>query len=316
MTALAININLTLSEFANLDANKYYLIGIPLVFIVNRLLAFKYRTSKLQTFFYSAAMIVFGFIGSHWGADIYNWFQKQKGNETMFTRTVFGTILTVVIVTFVLVMLEKGVRLLIGKLRKKPVKSVLLRDVYDAIQPGALILIVFTKFRCLYVGCCHGIPWSWGLYSKKIDTIVFPVQIVEACMTFSILILVWYLSQKRFFRRGMALFMGGGLFCFGRFFLEFLMYYVPEDRTCLGHLTLLQCACILIFVICIGVIVYLYKTYPPDPLPGKLRPIIEKREAIKAEKQKEKAPRKKQTVSQKKYSKQWQSTKKKYKKKK
>ena len=128
-------------------------------------------------------------------------------------------------------------------------------------------------------------------------------------MTFCIFLLVWYLSQKPFFRRGMALFMGGGLFAFGRFFLEFLMYYVPEDRTYLGHLTLLQCACILILAICVGIILYLYKTKPSDPLPGKLRPIIEKREA-------EKALHPKQTVSQKRYSKQWQSTKKKYKKKK
>ena len=299
---------MSLDTLANLDANRYYLIGIPLVFIVNRLLAFKYRTNKLQTFFYTASMIVFGFIGSHWGADVYNWFQKQKGNETMFTRTVFGTILTVVIVTFVFVMLEKAIRKLIGKLRKRPVKPVLLRDVYDAIEPGAMILIMFTKFRCMYVGCCFGIPCSWGIYSKKIDTNVFPVQIVEACMSFCIFLLVWYLSQKPFFRRGMALFMGGGLFCFGRFFLEFLMYYIPEDRTYLGHLTLLQCACILILAICVGVIIYLYKTYPPDPLPGKLLPIIQAKLP-----QRPKRPRR-QTVSQKRYSKQWQSTKKKYKK--
>ena len=304
----ALEITMSLDTLANLDANRYYLIGIPLVFIVNRLLAFKYRTNKLQTFFYTASMIVFGFIGSHWGADVYNWFQKQKGNETMFTRTVFGTILTVVIVTFVFVMLEKAIRKLIGKLRKRPVKPVLLRDVYDAIEPGAMILIMFTKFRCMYVGCCFGIPCSWGIYSKKIDTNVFPVQIVEACMSFCIFLLVWYLSQKPFFRRGMALFMGGGLFCFGRFFLEFLMYYIPEDRTYLGHLTLLQCACILILAICVGVIIYLYKTYPPDPLPGKLLPIIQAKLP-----QRPKRPRR-QTVSQKRYSKQWQSTKKKYKK--
>lgn len=310
MTALCIELNMSLNTFMNLDADKYYLIGIPLVFVINHFFAFKYRTAKLQTFLYSVSMIVFGFIGSYWGADVYNWFQKQKGNETVFTRTVFGTILTVVIVTFVLVMLEKGVRLLIGRFRKKPVKAVLLRDVYDAIEPGAIILIMFTKFRCLYVGCCHGIPCSWGIYSEKIHTTVFPVQIVEACMSFCIFVLVWYLSQKPFFRRGMALFMGGGLFCFGRFFLEFLMYYIPEDRTYLGRLTLLQCACILIFAVCLGVVVYLYKSYPSDPLPGKLLPKIEAKLP-----QREKRPRR-QTVSQKKYAKGWQSTKKKYKKKK
>ena len=309
MTALNIEINMSLDTFTSLMADKYYLIGIPLVFVINHFFAFKYRTSKLQTFFYSVSMIVFGFAGSYWGADVYNWISKPADGQMNFTRTVFGTIFTVLIVTFLFVMLEKAVRRLIGKIKKVPVKTVLLRDVYDAIEPGAMILIMFTKFRCLYIGCCHGIPWSWGVFSKHLNTTVFPVQIVEACMTFCIFLLVWYLSQKPFFRRGMALFMGGGLFCFGRFFLEFLMYYPPKDRTYLGHLTLLQCACILILAICVGVFIFLYKTQPSDPLPGKLLPKIEARLP-----KREKHPR--QTVTQKKYAKGWQSTKKKYKKKK
>ncbi len=299
----ALVINMSLDTFFNLVSDKYYLIGIPLVFVINHFFAFKYRTSKLQTFFYTVSMIVFGFIGSYIGAHIYNWIQKLVGHENMFNRTVFGTIITVVAVTLIFVLLEKAVRKLIGKIKKEPVKTVLLRDVYDAIEPGAMILIMFTKFRCLLVGCCHGIPCSWGIYSERIDSIVFPVQWVEAGMTFCIFILVWYLSQKPFFRRGMAIFMGGGLFCFGRFFLEYLMYYLPEDRTYFGHLTLLQCACILFFVVCVAIVVLLYKTQPSDPLPGKLLPKLQARRAQK------------QTVSQKKYSKHWQSTKKKYKKK-
>lgn len=299
-----LSIHLTLDQLENLVANQYYLIGIPLVYILNHFLAFKYRTNRLQTTFYCTAMIVFGFIGSHIGADVYNWFQRRKGNETMFVRTVFGTILTVVIVTLLLVMLEKALRRLLSKIKKAPVKDVQLRDVYDAIEPGAMLLIVFTKFRCLYVGCCFGIECSWGVYSKKIDANVFPVQITEAIMSFCILVLVWYLSQKTFFRRGMALFLGGGLFCFGRFFLEFLMYYVPEDRTYPCHLTLLQWACILIFLVCVGAVTFLYKTQPSEPLPGKLLPWLQ-------EKRKQK-----QTVTQKRLAKGWQSTKKKYKKKK
>ena len=304
MIRLCITINMSLNTFFNLTADKYYLIGIPLVFVINHFFAFKYRTTKLQTFFYSVSMIVFGFLGSYIGADVYNWISKPEGKEAIFTRTVFGTILTVVIVTFILVMIEKAVRKLIGKIKKVPVKTVLLRDVYDAIEPGAMILIMFTKFRCLILGCCYGIPCSWGMYNQHLNGPAFPVQIVEACMSFCIFLLVWYLSQKPFFRRGMALFMGGGMFCFGRFFLEFLMYYIPSDRRFLGHLTLLQCACILIFAICAAVFIFLYKTQPSDPLPGKLLPLLAERRAQK------------QTVTQKKYSKGWQSTKKKYKKKK
>ena len=141
MTALNIEINMSLDTFTSLMADKYYLIGIPLVFVINHFFAFKYRTSKLQTFFYSVSMIVFGFAGSYWGADVYNWISKPADGQMNFTRTVFGTIFTVLIVTFLFVMLEKAVRRLIGKIKKVPVKTVLLRDVYDAIEPGAMILI-------------------------------------------------------------------------------------------------------------------------------------------------------------------------------
>ena len=265
-------ITMTLDKLMDIEANKYYIPAFIIVLAVNHFFAYKYRTNKLQTFLYTVSMIVFGFIGSHIGADVYNWFQNRKGNQTVFIRTVFGTILTVVIITFVFVTLEKLVRLIIGKIRKSPVPTVRYRDVYDAIQPGAFILVMFTKFRCLYVGCCYGVPCSWGIYSEYLNTKTFPVQIVEMVMTFCILIITWRLTLKKTFRRGSALFISGALWTAGRFFLEFLMYYKPEDRTYPLGLTLLQWACILIFAICVAVLTYLKKTQPGEPLPVKPLP--------------------------------------------
>ena len=302
-------ISMSLNTFFNLWSDIFYIPGIILVLVVNRIFAYKYRITKLHTFLYTVVMIVFGFIGSYIGADLYNFFRHLKGQESAAVRTVFGTILVDIILITVLLLLEKAVRALIAKKTGKPVKQVSMRDVYDALQPGAMLLIIFTKFRCLLVGCCMGIPVSWGLYFKRYNATFFPVQIVEATMSFLILVACYFITQTKFFRRGMALFLGVGAFSFGRFFLEFLMYYAPENRTYLGHLTFYQCLSILIFAVCAGVVIYLYKTQPSDPLPGKMRPYFEKREQ-------ERALHPKQSVTQQKYNKGWQSTKKKYKKKK
>jgi hypothetical protein len=99
------------------------------------------------------------------------------------------------------------------------------------------------------------------------------VQLVEMAVTTSILIVVFFLKRRPFFRRGMAIFLAGGMFSFGRFFLEYLMYYVPEDRTYLGIFTFWQCASILVFATCVATLIYLYKTQPADPLPKRGEPL-------------------------------------------
>ena len=279
--------------------NAFYLPGIIVVLILNRLFAKKHRTHVLQRLFYTAVMIIFGFIGSHIGADLYNWLQECRGRPASANRTVFGTIFVDIIVITVLIFAEKGIRALLRKVTGREIADVDPFEIYDMLEPGAMVLIILTKFRCLWVGCCFGIPCSWGIYSEKIHTTVFPVQIVEAVMSFCIFLACYYVTQTKFFRHGMALFLGAGAFAFGRFFLEYLMYYEPEDRTYLGHYTFYQCLCILIFIVCLIIVIALYKIRPSDPLPGKLRARIERREQTK------------QTVKQKKYSNNRQSTKKK-----
>lgn len=271
-------INMSLDTYFNIIYNAFYLPGTIIVLILNRLFAKQHRTNVLQRLFYTAVIIVFGFIGSHIGADVYNWFQVRRGRPANAIRTVFGTIFVDIIVITVLIFAEKGIRALLRKVTGREIADVDPFEIYDMLEPGAMVLIILTKFRCLWVGCCFGIPCSWGIYSEKIHTTVFPVQIVEAVMSFCIFLACYYVTQTKFFRHGMALFLGAGAFAFGRFFLEYLMYYEPEDRSYLGHLTFYQCLCILIFIVCLIIVIALYKIRPSDPLPGKLRARIERRE--------------------------------------
>ena len=326
-------ITLTLEQF-------YHLILIPpaIIALVDASRhAPDYHFSRLRGAFYAALMVALGYWGVYLGADFYNLFRVARGQDASQRLAIFGSIVVFFIGSFLVIMLEKGIRALLRRFHLN-VPDVSLRDTWDMLEPGAFIFIMFTKFRCLWAGCCFGIPCSWGIYNETLNGRAFPVQIVEACMSFCIVIFVYCLTQTKFFRRGMALFLAALMFSFGRFFLEYLMYYPPEDRTYLGIFTFWQCGCILVALVCVAVLMLLYKTQPAEPIPKKRKGDAETEEqevshldsepittAVPKTKKKlvkkitESGPKKaqkKQTVTQKKYSKGWQSTKKKYKKKK
>ena len=279
-------ITLTLEQF-------YHLILIPpaIIALVDASRhAPDYHFSRLRGAFYAALMVALGFWGVYLGGDFYNLFRVARGQNASQHLAIFGSIFVVFIGSFLTIMLEKGIRALLRRFHLN-VPDVSLRDTWDLLEPGAFIFIMFTKFRCLWAGCCYGISCSWGIYNKSLNGTAFPVQIVEACMSFSIILIVSHLKHKPFYRRGMALFLAALMFSSGRFFLEYLMYYPPEDRTYLGIFTFWQCACILVVLICVGIVLFLYKTQPSEPLPGKLLPWLQTKR------------KKKQTVTQKRLAK-------------
>lgn len=251
--------------------NSIYLPGFAAVFVVNRLWLYKYNVSGLRALIYNVLMIGFGFWGSHLGAYFYNWIHELMEIPGHFTRTIFGTIVTVVVVVLIAAWGEKLVRRFLREKKGKNVRDISVRETFDVIQPGAIILIITTKCRCLWNGCCFGIPCSWGVYSNRLRTNVFPVQLTEILISLGILYLTYRYMHGRSYRRGTALFFAGGLWCFGRFFLEFLMYYADYDRQFFGRFTLWQCACVVILAICVAVVASLNKRYPAEPRPKKQR---------------------------------------------
>lgn len=258
--------------------NSIYLPGFAAVFVVNRLWLYKYNVSKLRALIYNVMMIGFGFWGSHLGAYFYNWIHGLLNIPGYFGRTIFGTIVTVVAVTLIAAWGEKLVRRYLRENRGKNVPDISVRDTFDVLQPGAMILILTTKCRCLWNGCCFGIPCSWGTYSNRLGEKVFPVQLAEITVSAIIIFVTYKYIHTKSYRRGAALFFSGGLWCAGRFFLEYLMYYPGYERVFLGHLTFWQCACLLITAICAAVIIILYKRYPAEPRKKKLKQDIQKPE--------------------------------------
>ena len=310
--------------------SSIYLPALVLAIVVGLKTRNKYMVSRSHCLVYLVLSLAYAFATAEVSGRIYNAIFRARNVIVYQNRAIFGAILLTPPLIIATVLLEKCIRKWIKRTKDSKESTDLqtdkaddickqmisVRNIMDMVTPIFLIVLIFVNFRCAWVGCCFGIPCSWGIHSSTIDTTVLPVQFFEAGCTFLIIILCYYLKQTSFFRRGMAFPLAVSFYCAARFILEFLRYYSPEERNFLLHLTLWQWLCMFVLVSSAISVFVLYNHQPSEPLPGLLRPIIEKREAIKAERQKEKAPREKQTVSQKRYSKQWQSTKKKYKKKK
>lgn len=264
--------------------NIIYLPGFAATLLANRFWRYKYGETRLRSIIYIVIMVGFGFCGSHLGAYVYNWIHNAMEIPGYFYRTIFGTIITVVAVTLIAVEIEKRVRRYLREKKGKQVREVSLRDTYDLLQPGAMILNLTAKVRCLAAGCCFGIPCDWGPYSEKLHTNVFPVQLAEITLSAIILFAAYKYIHSKSYRRGAALFFSGGLWCVGRFCLEYLMYYPDYDRQFFGYFTLWQCACVLIVAVCAAVLVVLYKRYPAEPRPRTLKAAARKAQRAKKSK--------------------------------
>ncbi|MDR0530749.1 MAG: prolipoprotein diacylglyceryl transferase [Oscillospiraceae bacterium] len=121
------------------------------------------------------------------------------------------------------------------------------------LDVGALFLLVDVSARklamCAHFGCCFGIPFSWGVYNKKLDTTVFPVQILEGCVGLACVVLcVLYLLFAKSYRPGRGCSLCLFFFLIPRFFWDFLRYRGDDYRSLEANtffgLTSVQIVCV------------------------------------------------------------------------
>lgn len=75
-------------------------------------------------------------------------------------------------------------------------------DACEFMAPFFYIARGVAKYGCIFPGCCHGRPSSWGIYSHVAGTVCFPLQPIEATGTLLIAFFaVWY-SRRHGFRAG------------------------------------------------------------------------------------------------------------------
>ena len=76
---------------------------------------------------------------------------------------------------------------------------------YDFIAPCICLCHGVSHIGCIFVGCCHGYPCSWGIYNWRYITPAFPIQLFEAATALAIFgYLVWLSRRKNFDHQGKA----------------------------------------------------------------------------------------------------------------
>lgn len=66
----------------------------------------------------------------------------------------------------------------------------------DLITPAFPLALVFSKIGCFTIGCCSGIPWSYGLYNYYHKQYEFPIQLLEAGLALIIFIFLLFWRDK------------------------------------------------------------------------------------------------------------------------
>lgn len=93
----------------------------------------------------------------------------------------------------------------------------------DFVAPCVPLVQAVAHWGCIFVGCCHGYPCSWGIYNPLLDENVFPCPPLEALMALAVVLIVCRYEKKQDYKpNGLAYPLMLMLFGYSRFLLEFL----------------------------------------------------------------------------------------------
>ena len=93
----------------------------------------------------------------------------------------------------------------------------------DFVAPCVPLVQGVAHWGCLFVGCCHGYPCSWGVYNPLLEQNVFPSPALEALVALAIFAVVCIYEKKQDYKpNGLAYPLMLMLFGYSRFLLEFL----------------------------------------------------------------------------------------------
>ena len=266
-------VNSSIYATGNRIYHAMYAVGFILMLLFNVLIYYKiFNLSRLRAFVYSLITFAYGYLGAACIGVLYNAIAALKDLVGNIRMDMIGAILfqllwipTVHAIKYFKKSKAKHNWNIDSK--KQNIETISFRDTFDFIVPGAFIVLACIKFGCFFSGCCFGIECDWGVFSPKIYTTVFPIQIFEFATICLILIAMYFIKQTKFYRRGMAGPLTVALYVFARFCWEFLRYYEPEMRHFFLGLSLWQIFCVIFFVVVVVWIIVLYKTQPSEPMP-------------------------------------------------
>lgn len=73
------------------------------------------------------------------------------------------------------------------------------KEICSMLSVGPVAVHAVSHFGCIFVGCCKGYPFAWGLYNVQTGDIRFPSQPIEAFLAWVIIFYLLDRAQKRNF---------------------------------------------------------------------------------------------------------------------
>lgn len=213
-----------------------YAVGFAIMMVINLKTHKKYRLSTKHTIIITLITYVAGVTGAMIMGHSYMALMEHMGFTVDSNVAIFGAVIfTPLFMTITSLILKQD-----------------WRRVIDMLAPGIFIILACAKFGCFCAGCCHGVACSFGVMSPKINTTVFPIQIIEVFfMLFIIAFSFWYPFKSGRYVKGAVYPATTILYCFMRFFAEFLRYYEkPEQRDILLNMTFWQLCCVGVSIVC------------------------------------------------------------------
>lgn len=205
-----------------------FILGLFFAVLCSRRVARKNGVEKSDAVSFTVAGFSAGVIGAVLMGFFYNAVMDRLADGAPFSRSnvsLYGGLL------FVPVLMLLPIRL-----AKKDYFAGL-----DTCSAGVYLLLGTAKVGCHVYGCCHGIESSFGVINPISHMKVFPVQLLEALLSFLIAFIVYRyaINEKR--PKGSVYPLGLMLYGSMRFFVQFLRYHeIPAEADMLWFMDLWQ----------------------------------------------------------------------------
>ncbi len=220
---------------ANVVYKLMYLVGFSIMMVINIKTHKRYRLSTKKTVVLTLITYIAGVVGAMIMSNIYSKTMSLLGCSVSASVAIFGAVIfTPLFMTVASLIVKQD-----------------WRRVLDMLAPGIFIILACAKFGCFLNGCCHGIECSFGVMNPYINAVVFPIQIVEVFfMCLIIAFCFWYAFKSKRYIKGAVYPVTTILYCFMRFFAEYLRYYeYPIQRDVLFGMTFWQLCCVGVTII-------------------------------------------------------------------
>ncbi len=238
-----------------------YLVGTILMFTVSLATYKKYELKIWQAIVFTLVALCGGLAGTVVMGNVYTAVLRANGLSGESNMAIYGAVMFTPIILLAVCLISR-----------QPWKKII-----DMIAPSGIIFTACAKLGCMFIGCCNGIECSFGVYSYRLETKVFPSPVFEFITMLIIIVLGFrYAFKSKKYVPGSVYPVMGILYGGTRFFWEFLRYYKHEiERHIIMGMTLWQFCSVLTVTISVIWLVLLNK--------DKIEALIEQKKAEKAE---------------------------------